>query len=49
MSICRSPSYHPLPALLPAPSDFVPPVDFLYQTIYHMEKEPEVGFVQGRW
>ncbi|GAX78764.1 hypothetical protein CEUSTIGMA_g6201.t1 [Chlamydomonas eustigma] len=30
-------------------ADFKPPVDFLYQTVYHMIQDPTIGFVQGRW
>jgi beta-mannan synthase len=30
-------------------ADFDPPADFLYQTIYHMERNRRLGFVQGCW
>lgn len=30
-------------------ADFDPPVDFLYQTVWHMEKDPKLAFVQTRW
>lgn len=30
-------------------ADFYPPRDYLYQTVYHMERNPGLGFVQARW
>lgn len=30
-------------------ADFEPPVDYLYQTIWHMEADARLAFVQGRW
>ncbi len=30
-------------------ADFVPPPDFLKQTIPHLTANPKLGFVQGRW
>jgi beta-mannan synthase len=34
---------------MPALSDFVPPEDFLYQTVYHMQRDAKLAFVQGCW
>jgi len=30
-------------------ADFHPPRDYLYQTVYHMEENANLGFVQARW
>ena len=27
-------------------ADFSPCTDFVYQTVYHMERDPQLGFVQ---
>lgn len=30
-------------------ADFEMPPDFLYQTVWHMEEDARLGFVQARW
>jgi cellulose synthase/poly-beta-1,6-N-acetylglucosamine synthase-like glycosyltransferase len=30
-------------------ADFEMPPDFLFQTIWHMQQDSRLGFVQGRW
>lgn len=37
------------PPLCPAAADFEPPEDFLYQAVFPMVADDNIGFVQTRW